>query len=102
MSDDLDVAAVAVVLARPPEMHPPPLAATPAVRRALHANAVGRHQCSVQVHVRMAGGVGGQQRRAQLGWLGSQDVQGLVDVAVGRGDADGVVAGQSLHLGGVE
>ena len=57
--EDLDVAAVLVVLARPPQVHPG--------GRAERPGAVGTDQGAVELHMGVAGGAGGQQGALQPG-----------------------------------
>jgi hypothetical protein len=74
--DDLDVPAVVLVLARPPQVHPR--------GRADRLRPVGANQGAVEVHGGVPGDPGGEQRPVQRGGSGGEDVDGFVQVAVGR------------------
>ena len=92
--DDLDVPAVMVMLARPPQIHPR--------GRAGGVVAVGVDQGAVHDDVGVAGGLGRQQRPVQRWFAGGQHGEGFVAVVVGGRHADVVVAGQLDHPGVVE
>src|SRR5262249_19165898 len=92
--DDLYVAAVVGVLARPPEVH----AGSWTGRGA----PVGLDQRAVDVDVAVAGGLRGQQRPVQARGPGGEHVDALVQIVVGGGLDDRVIAGQLAHTGTVE
>src|SRR3712207_8697596 len=70
------------VLARPPQVHLAARSVGPG-GRAWNVAAVGPDQRAVYGDVRVAGGAGGQQRSAQPGCAVGEDVDALVQVAVG-------------------
>src|SRR3954462_3916668 len=97
----LDVAAVGGVLARPPQVHPQ-LGPAAAAGRARRGTPVGADQGAVELHMRVTGGAGGQQRTAQPRGLGGEDVDALVQIAVDGRGADRVVGGQLGQPGAVD
>ena len=74
-SDHLDVRAVMVVLARPPQVHPG--------RRTGSLGPVGADQGAVQADVGVPRRSGGEQRTVQIGCGGGERVDALVQVAAG-------------------
>jgi len=92
--DDLDVAAVVVMLARPPQVY--------AGCRARRGHPIGSDQRAVEVDVAVACSLRCQQRPVQARAVCSEHADAFVQVPVGRGGADRVVRGQLRHSCAVE
>jgi hypothetical protein len=92
--DDLDVAAVVFAFARPPQVHSGCGSRGPAP--------VGFDHGPVDVDMGVAGHLRCQQYRFQARGLGGEDVDAFVEVVVGGGLADAVVACQLGQSGAVE
>src|SRR5512143_1745877 len=92
--DDLDVPAVVLVLAAPPQVD--------AGGGAGSVDPVGLDEGAVHDDVGVTGGLGRQQGVVQRGLAGGQHRDALVPVVVRSRAADPVVPGQSAHAGVVQ
>jgi hypothetical protein len=89
----LDVAAMVLVFAAPPQV---------GAVRAAHRDPVGVDGGAVEVEVGHAGGLRGRQRVVHARGERGEHGDGLVEVVVGGGGADRVVGGQLAHAGVVQ